>query len=118
MPRNTGKVASRRKRKEYLKAARGYFGSRHRLYRTSREIVERAWQFSYKHRRTKKRDFRRLWIARINAAARQQGTTYSQMMHGLKQAGVELNRKALAYIAITDKEAFATLAKLSKENIE
>jgi len=86
------------------------------LYRTSREVVERAWQFSYKHRRTKKRDFRRLWIARINAAARQRGTTYSRMISGLKQAGVELNRKALAYIAVTDPEAFTKLTEISKTN--
>ncbi len=117
MSRNTGKVAARRKRKEYLKAAKGYYGSRHRLYRTSREIVERAWQFSYKHRRTKKRDFRRLWIARINAAARIEGTTYSSMIFGLKTAGVELNRKALAHIAVTDPNAFSKLAEIAKKNI-
>ena len=117
MPRNTGKVAARRKRKEYVKAAKGYFGARHRLYRTSREVVERAWQFSYKHRRTKKRDFRRLWIARINAAARLEGLTYSKFIHGLKKAGVELNRKAIANLAITDPEAFSKLAKLAGENI-
>ncbi|RKZ28962.1 50S ribosomal protein L20 [bacterium] len=117
MSRNTGKVAARRKRKEYVKAAKGYFGARHRLYRTSREVVERAWQFSYKHRRTKKRDFRRLWIARINAAARLEGLTYSKFIHGLKKAGVELNRKAIANLAITDHEAFSKLAKLAGENI-
>jgi len=117
MSRNTGKVAARRKRKEYVKAAKGYFGARHRLYRTSREVVERAWQFSYKHRRTKKRDFRRLWIARINAAARLEGLTYSKFIHGLKKAGVELNRKAIANLAITDPEAFSKLAKLAGENI-
>ena len=115
MPRNKGTVAAQRKRREYVKAAKGYFGARHRLYRTSREVVERAWQFSYKHRRTKKRDFRRLWIARINAAAREQDTTYSQFMHGLKEAGVELNRKALAFIAVTDSTAFARLTEIAGE---
>ncbi len=114
MPRSTGTVAARNKRKMYLKAARGYWGSRHRLYRTSREIVERAWTFSYKHRKTKKRDFRRLWIARINAAARNEGLTYSKMIHGLKVAGIELNRKALAHIAVTDGEAFAKLVEVAK----
>ncbi len=114
MARSTGKVAARNKRKTYLKAAKGYWGSRHRLYRTSREIVERAWQFSYKHRRTKKRDFRRLWIARINAAARNEGLTYSKMIHGLKVADIELNRKALAHIAVTDSEAFAKLVEVAK----
>jgi len=114
MPRSLGTVAARRKRKGYLKAAKGYWGSRHRLYRTSREIVERAWTFSYKHRRTKKRDFRRLWIARINAAARNEGTTYSKMIHGLKTAGVDLNRKTLAYLAVTDGEAFNRLVDIAK----
>jgi len=114
MPRSTGKVAGRNRRKAYLKAARGYWGSRHRLYRTSREIVERAWTFSYKHRKTKKRDFRRLWIARINAAARIEGLTYSKMIHGLKVAGVELDRKALAHIAVVDTQAFGKLAEIAK----
>jgi large subunit ribosomal protein L20 len=114
MPRSTGTVAARNKRKMYLKAARGYWGSRHRLYRTSREIVERAWTFSYKHRRTKKRDFRRLWIARINAAARNDGLTYSKMIHGLKLAGIDLNRKALAHLAVTDSEAFTKLVLIAK----
>jgi len=117
MPRSTGTVKSRAKRKEYLKNAKGYFGSRHRLYRTSREIVERAWQFSYKHRKTKKRDFRRLWISRINAAARNNGITYSRMIHGLKEAGVDLDRKSLAYIAMNDPESFTQLADIAKENI-
>lgn len=114
MPRSRNSVASIRRRKEYLKAAKGFFGSRHRLYRTAREVVERAWCFSYKHRRTKKRDFRRLWIARINAAARIEGTTYSRMISGLKKAGIELNRKALAHIAVTDPAAFSKLAQVSK----
>ncbi|MCD6501440.1 50S ribosomal protein L20 [bacterium] len=116
MPRSKGTVAAHNRRKKYTSAARGYFGSRHRLYRTSREIVERAWQFSYKHRRTKKRDFRRLWIVRINAAARQQGTTYSLLIHGLKKAGVELDRKSLAYIAVHDNQAFVKIAEIAKQN--
>ena len=115
MPRAKKSSASRKRRKKYLKAAKGYFGARHRIYRTAREVVERAWQFSYKHRRTKKRDFRRLWITRINAAARLNGTTYSRMIHGLKEAGVELDRKVLAHLAVTDPDSFSALAELSKE---
>jgi large subunit ribosomal protein L20 len=116
MARSTSSVASHRRHKKFIDAASGYFGSRHRLYRTSREIVERAWQFSYKHRKTKKRDFRRLWISRINAAARQNGTTYSVMIHGLKQAGIDLDRKSLAYLAVQDTEAFAKIAEIAKQN--
>ncbi len=116
MARSTSSVASHRRHKKFIDAASGYFGSRHRLYRTSREIVERAWQFSYKHRKTKKRDFRRLWISRINAAARQNGTTYSVMIHGLKQAGIDLDRKSLAYLAVQDNEAFAKIAEIAKQN--
>lgn len=115
MARVTGKVAGHRRRKEYVKSAKGFFGARHRLYRTSRETAERSWVFAYKHRRTKKRDFRNLWIARINAAARINGTTYSKLIDGLKKAGVELNRKALAHIAITDPVAFEKIAKIANQ---
>ncbi|MCK5832460.1 50S ribosomal protein L20 [bacterium] len=117
MPRSTGSVASHNRRRKYVKAASGYFGSRHRLYRTSREVVERAWVFSYKHRKTKKRDFRRLWIARINAAARAEGMTYSKLIHGLKKAGVLLDRKSLAYIAVTDPVAFTKIAQVAKQTL-
>ncbi len=114
MPRSRAIVASRSRRKTFVAHASGFFGSRHRLYRTSRETVERAWVFAYKHRKTRKRDFRRLWIARINAAARIEGTTYSALIHGLKKAGVLLDRKSLAYIAVSDPTAFTKIAQVAK----
>ncbi|HHS49860.1 MAG TPA: 50S ribosomal protein L20 [candidate division Zixibacteria bacterium] len=117
MPRSRGTVASHARRRKYVKAASGYFGSRHRLYRTSREVVERAWTFQYKHRKTKKRDFRRLWIARINAAARLEGMTYSNLIHGLKKAEVLLDRKSLAYLAIHDPAAFSKIAEVAKNSL-
>ena len=102
------------KRKKILKLAKGYFGSKHRLYRTAKEQLLHSWDYAYRDRRNKKRDFRKLWIARINAGAREHGLSYSQMMHGLKLAGVELNRKVLSDIAIADKAGFAKLAEQAK----
>ncbi|HDG67889.1 MAG TPA: 50S ribosomal protein L20 [candidate division Zixibacteria bacterium] len=110
------KVPAHRKRRKYVKAAKGFFGGRHRLYRTAREVVERAWQFQYEHRRLRKRDFRRLWIVRINAAARQNGTTYSRLMNALKKANIQINRKMLATLAVEDPAAFSKIVKTALEN--
>ena len=115
MPRATKGVASRRRRKKILKAAKGYYGGRSKLYRTAKESVQRGWAYAYAHRRRRKRDFRRLWITRINAAARIYGLSYSLFVHGLKKAGVLLDRKNLADMAIKDQEAFAKLARLALE---
>lgn len=106
MPRATNKVASRRRRKKVLNQAKGYWGSRSKLYTVAKHSVEKGLQYAYRDRRQKKRQFRRLWITRINAAARQNGTTYSQLMGGLRKADVELNRKALADLAMHDANAF------------
>ncbi len=114
MPRATNAPASRRRRKRILKQAKGYWGGRKSLYRTAREAVDRAGRYAYRDRRLKKRDFRRLWIARINAAARQNGISYSRFMDGLKKADVKINRKLLAEIAVKDTEAFAKLADAAK----
>lgn len=114
MPRATHKVASRRRRKKILKKARGYYGARSKLYRTAKEAVNRALAYAYRDRRQKKRDFRRLWIIRINAAARLCGLSYSLFLQGLKKKGVDLDRKSLAEIAVKDSKTFAQLAELAK----
>lgn len=108
-----GKTAHKR-HKKYLKQAKGYRGGRSKLYRTARETVERGLCYAYRDRKQKKRNFRKLWIVRINAAARENGMSYSRFMNGLKQNGVDLNRKVLADMAVNDKEAFAKLAELAK----
>ena len=114
MPRSTNAVASRKRRKKILKAAKGYFGARKNVYTVAKNAVERALQYAYRDRRNKKRAFRRLWIARINAAARLNGTTYSKLMHGLKSADIDLNRKVLADLAMHHPEAFkAVVEKVS-----
>ena len=106
MPRSVNAVASRRRRKKILKSARGYFGARSNVYTVAKNAVEKALQYAYRDRRNKKRAFRRLWIARINAAARQNGTTYSRLMHQLKEKEINLNRKVLADLAMNHPEAF------------
>ena len=114
MPRvKTGSVR-RKRRKRILKHSKGYRGGRNNLRRTAMEAVEKGWNHAYAHRRARKRDFRRLWIIRINAAARLHGLTYSRFMHGLKTAGVELDRKVLADIAVHDAAGFEQLAALAK----
>jgi len=113
MPRATNNVASRRRRKKILKAAKGYYGGRSKLYRTAKESVQKGLAYAYAHRRRRKRDFRRLWITRINAAARIYGLSYSLLINGLKKAGVLLDRKNLADMAIKDEDAFAKLAQLA-----
>jgi large subunit ribosomal protein L20 len=115
MPRSKTVVPGRARRKKILKAAKGNFGGRRKLYKTALQTVQRAGQFAYEHRRLKKRDFRRLWITRINAAARTNGMSYSQFMHGLSLAGVELDRKVLADIAVRDADTFRRFAALARE---
>lgn len=117
MPRVKGGVVSRKRRKRVLKLAKGYFGSKHTLYKTANEQVMKSLQYAYRDRRQKKRDFRKLWITRINAAARMNGLSYSKLMHGLKLAGIEVNRKMLADLAVSDAAAFATLANTAKEEM-
>ena len=107
-------VTRRRRHRRVLKEAKGYFGSRHRLFRVAREAVEKAWVYAYRDRRQRKRQFRSLWIARINAAAREHGLSYSQLIAGLHQAGVEIDRKNLADLAVSDPQAFSDLVVRAK----
>jgi large subunit ribosomal protein L20 len=115
MSRATNAVARKRRKKKVLKDARGYFGRKHSSYRLANEQVMRSGQYAYRDRRNRKRDFRRLWIIRINAAARREGMSYSELIHGLSEAGVEVNRKMLADIAVHDPEAFRRFAELARE---
>ena len=117
MPRAKNSVASRRRRKKVLKQAKGYFGARGRLFRTAREAVDRAQAYSYRDRRNRKRDFRRLWIARINAAARLHGLSYSQLIYGLSRADIAVNRKILADMAVRDPGAFASVVEEAKSHL-
>ena len=114
MSRVKGSTPTRNRRKKVLKLAKGYFGSKHLLYRTAHEQVMRSLRYSYIGRRQTKRDFRKLWIARINAAARMNDLSYSQLMHGLKLANVAVNRKMLSEIAIHDPEGFKTICETAK----
>lgn len=111
MPRATNSPASRKRRKQVLKRARGFYGSRSKLIRTAHDAVDKANAFAYTGRKQKKRQYRRLWTVRINAACRSQGINYSQFMHGLKLAGIELDRKVLADMAVRDSEGFAALVE-------
>ena len=115
MPRVKGGVVSRKRRKRVLKLAKGYFGSKHTLYKTANEQVMKSLQYSYIGRKHRKRDFRQLWIARINAAARANGLNYSRFMNGLKKANIDINRKMLSEIAINDPQAFTQLVETAKE---
>ncbi len=115
MPRVTRGFKARRRRNRVLKLAKGYRGGRSRLYRTATEAVDRALCYAYRDRRTKKRDFRRLWITRINAGTRLNDMSYSAFMGGLKKAGVDLDRKVLANLAILDAEAFSKVVQVAKE---
>jgi large subunit ribosomal protein L20 len=108
-------VTARRRHKRVLKEAEGYWGARSRLIRTARDAVEKAWKYAYRDRKQKKREFRALWIARINAAAREHGLSYSRLIHGLAAAGVDVDRKNLAAVAVDDPKAFADLASLAKK---
>ena len=114
MPRVKGGTVTRARRKRTLKLAKGYFGSKHLLYRTAHEQVMRSLRYSYIGRKQLKRDMRKLWIARINAAARMNDMSYSQLMHGLKLAGVTINRKMLSEIAIHDEKGFKAIIESGK----
>ncbi|MAF31070.1 MAG: 50S ribosomal protein L20 [Magnetococcales bacterium] len=114
MSRVKGGAAARARHKKVIKMAKGYRGRAKSCFRTAIQKVEKGLQYAYRDRRTKKREFRRLWITRINAAARQNGLTYSTMMNGLKHAEVEIDRKVLAWIAMNDEKAFAELAEKAK----
>ncbi|MDR0299799.1 MAG: 50S ribosomal protein L20 [Streptococcaceae bacterium] len=115
MARVKGSVATRKRRKRVLKLAKGYYGAKHTLFKTAHEQVMNSYYYAFRDRRQKKRDFRKLWIARINAAARMNGLSYSKLMHGLKLAEIEINRKMLADLAISDAAAFTALAEQAKK---
>ena len=114
MPRVKRGVATRRRKNRMLRHAKGYYGARSRLIKTAREAVEKGWKYAYRDRKQRKRQFRVLWIARINAAAREHGLSYSRFMHGLRLAGVEVDRKVLAELAVSDPKAFGALAEMAK----
>ena|SRR2546422_7348268 len=114
MPRSKTVVPGRARRRKVLKAAKGNFSGRRKLFKSALQTVQRAGQFAWEHRRLKKRDFRRLWITRINAAARNNGLSYSVLIAGLKRANIEVNRKLLADLAVRDAPAFAKLAEVAK----
>ncbi|MCA0969858.1 50S ribosomal protein L20 [Halobacillus litoralis] len=118
MPRVKGGTVTRQRRNRVLKLAKGYYGSKHALFKTAKQQVMKSGQYAYRDRRQKKRDFRKLWIARINAAARMNDISYSRMMHGLKLAGIEMNRKMLADLAVNDEQAFASLAEQAKSALK
>ncbi|MDD2258777.1 MAG: 50S ribosomal protein L20 [Bacilli bacterium] len=117
MARTKGGVVSRRRRKRVLKLAKGYFGSKHTLYRTANQQVMKSLSYAYRDRKNRKREFRRLWIARINAAARINGLSYSTLMHGLKLANVSINRKMLSEIAINDPDGFVKICKTAEKKL-
>ncbi|GAA4074383.1 MAG TPA: 50S ribosomal protein L20 [Bacilli bacterium] len=114
MARVKGGTVTRKRRKRILKLAKGYYGSKHALFKTAKQQVIKSGQYAYRDRKQRKRDFRQLWIARINAAARMNDISYSRLMHGLKLAGIEVNRKMLAELAISDADAFAKLTDQAK----
>lgn len=118
MPRVKRGFKARRRRNKVLKLAKGYRGARSKLFRSATEAVDRALNYAYRDRRVKKRDFRALWIARINAAARQNGLNYSRLVFGLKKADIGLDRKVLAEIAVTDPAAFTAVAEKAKAQIQ
>ncbi|MEE9305545.1 MAG: 50S ribosomal protein L20 [bacterium] len=114
MTRTTSGPTTRRRHKKIIKQAKGYYGMRRTSYRRAREAVERALKYAYRDRRQRKRQFRRLWVVRINAAARLHGLTYGQLIHGLKRADVALDRKVLAHLAVHDPEVFGQIAERAK----
>ena len=117
MPRTKGAPPRNDRKKKIFREARGYFGGRKKLYRTAKDAVEKGWEHAYRDRKKKKRTFRSLWIVRINAAAREHGLSYSRLMCGLRRSGVELDRKALAELAVKDSVAFARLADQARETL-
>ncbi|HSA56042.1 MAG TPA: 50S ribosomal protein L20 [Gemmatimonadaceae bacterium] len=114
MPRVKSNVVRLKRKKQIMKAARGAYGARSKLWRPAKETVERGWRYAYRDRRNRKRDFRRLWITRINAAARQNEMSYSVFMNGLRKAGIEIDRKVLADLAVRDEAAFTALAEKAR----
>ena len=118
MPRVKNGTIHRARRKKVLKLAKGYFGSKHRLYRTAKEQVMHSLSYAYRDRRQKKRDFRKLWITRINAACRENNISYSKFINGLNKAGITINRKMLSEIAIDNPEHFTNLVKVAKDALE
>ncbi|MFD2627934.1 50S ribosomal protein L20 [Oceanobacillus kapialis] len=118
MPRVKGGTVTRQRRKRVLKLAKGYYGSKRTLFKTAKQQVMKSGQYAYRDRRQKKRDFRKLWITRINAAARLNDLSYSKLMHGLKVAGIDINRKMLSELAINDEQAFAQLAQKAKDAVK
>jgi len=117
MPRVKGGTVTRKRRKKVLKLAKGFYGSKHTLFKVANQQVMKSLMYAFRDRRQKKRDFRKLWVTRINAAARINGLSYSKFMHGLKLAGIEVNRKMLADLAVTDAQGFAQLAEAAKNNL-
>lgn len=117
MPRTKRGFVARRRHKKILKLAKGYFGSKSKLFRVANQQVMRSLSYAYRDRKQRKRDFRKLWIARINAAARTGGMSYSRFINGLKKADVQINRKVLADLAVNDKPAFERLVEVARENV-
>ena len=117
MARIKGAVTTRKRRKKVLKLAKGYFGAKSKLFKTAKEAVMKSYNYAYIGRRLKKRDFRRLWITRISAAAKMNGMNYSTFMNGLKKAGVTINRKMLADMAVNDAKGFASLVKTASKSL-
>lgn len=115
MPRTKHSVASHKRKKKVLKQAKGFTGGRGKLYRTAQEAVNRSLSYAYRDRRVRKREFRKLWISRINAAARMNGLSYNRFINGLKKSDIEINRKVLSDIAVNDAEGFSRLADIAKE---
>lgn len=115
MPRSTNNVASRRRRKRILDRAKGYWGARSKVYTVAKNAVDKALQYQYRDRRVRKREFRKLWITRINAAARQNGTTYSKLMGAMKSREMEINRKVLADLAVHDPKAFSAVVETAQK---
>ena len=118
MPRAVSNVPRLKRKKQIMKAAKGAYGARSKLWRPAKETVERAWRYAYRDRKNKKREFRKLWIVRINAAAHQHGMSYSVFIDGLKRAGLEIDRKILADIAVRDPQAFEAIAAQVRQAVE
>ncbi len=116
MPRTKRGTVARKRRKKILKLARGYYGAKSKLFKMANQQVMRSMQYAYRDRKQRKRDFRKLWIARINAAARADGMSYSRFISGLKKADVQINRKVLADMAVRDKAAFSQLVEVARQN--
>jgi large subunit ribosomal protein L20 len=114
MPRARSNVPRLKRKKQVMKAARGAYGGRSKLWKAAKETVERGWRYAYRDRKNRKRDFRRLWITRINAAARQNDMSYSALMNGLRKAGIEIDRKILADLAVRDPQAFSAIAEQAR----